>query len=308
MFGKNMILGRDGQHPGLPLWFLEDAYRNWSAGETLFDHVVSAAKEVGEDATLILTSENLAQPGMSRLFSGIDRVLETHVIFYMRPQTDWIPSAWKQWAVKKGVSLGTFINDCLKRSHPANERNIGDWASTLPHAKITVRPFFPDVMKAGNPAADFFDLLGFDGYDTSRLHEQANPSIDYSLMHVLMLNAKDIFEGIHDNRFSDKIEKMLPERYKRANAAMLSTEVAEMIEQHFREENLRILSRYCGLSEGFYQDHYAVKPRTASYMEKADAEIFERAFGILAEANGGEWAARVIAAALADMATDFRSS
>jgi hypothetical protein len=294
MFGENMALGRSGRHPGFPLWFLEDANKNWPAGKTLFDSITSVARNVGAGGTLILSSENLSQLGMPRLFAGIDSVLDTHVVFYMRPQTDWIPSAWKQWASKTGVPIGVFIDNCLKHGHPANASIVDGWRNALPRAKITIRPFFRDVMKQGNPAIDFFELIGFGNYKTDRLQDQANPSIDYSLMHVLMLNAKSNFDDIHDNRLSDALAAILPERYKRANIAMLSKEAAERIERHYRDENLHVLKTYCGLSEDFYNSHYSVKAHSESYMEKPDAEMVQRAFDILAELKGGEWAARFI--------------
>lgn len=308
MFGKDMNLGRDGEHPGLPLWFLEDADKNWLEGQTLISHLNAAAGSVGKNGNLILTSENLNQPGMPRLFAGIDDVLDTHVIFYMRPQTDWLPSAWKQWASKTGLPIGTFIENCLKRGHPANASDINGWANALPNAKITVRPFFRDVMKDGNPAIDFFNLIGFSDYDPTRLQGKANPSIDYSLMHVLMLNSKANFEGIHDNKLSDVVTSILPEKYRRTNISMLSTETAERIEEHFRSENLAILSTFCNLPEDFYRTHYNVEPCSESYMDKTDEEIFQRAFGILAKTKGGEWAANLLADALADIATSSRSS
>lgn len=307
MFGKDMKVGRDGIHPRLPLWFLEDAAKNYPHDQTLTERVRRGFAEVGDGATLLLTSENLEQANMPRLFVGADQDADVTVIFYMRPQADWIPSAWKQWAMKKGVPLGAFVKQCLTRNRPQNLASVETWARTLPSAKIIVRPFFRDAMVGGNPAADFFSLIGFESFDEGSLAEPVNPSMDYSLLHVMMRNAKDLFEGIHDNRLERRLSGMLPDYARSTNAPMLSDEAAAKVEAHFRDENLHILRTYGGIedAESFYRDHYLPSPTNGtSYMDADEAEVLARGFRILMEAMGTERTAGVLGSMIKDEAKD----
>ena len=308
MFGMDMKVGRDGVHPRLPLWFLDGAAKGFAKGQTLTAKVRSGIAEVGDDATLLLTSENLGQVNMPRLFVGADQEAEVTIVFYMRPQVDWIPSAWKQWALKTGIPLGAFVEQCLASNRPQNLASVEAWAKTLPSAKIIVRPFFRDAMAGGNPAADFFTLIGFEAFDQASLPERVNPSMDYSLLHVMMKNAKHLFEGVHDNGLERRLSGILPEYARATNAPMLSDEVAAQVEKHFRDENLHILGTYSQIedAEDFYRSHYLPKPTNgASYMEADEAQILARSFSILMEAMGTERAAAVLGSMLKDEAKEM---
>jgi hypothetical protein len=307
MFGKDMRVGRDGVHPGLPLWFIENAAKNFAKGETLMEKVRSGLADVGDDAALLLTAENLEHVNKPRLFVGADQEAEVTVVFYMRPQVDWIPSAWKQWAMKRGIPLGAFVKQCRARNRPQNLASLETWAKTLPSAKIIVRPFFRDAMAGGNPAVDFFTLIGFEEFDADLLAEPVNPSMDYSLLHVMMRNAKDLFEGIHDNKLERRLSGMLPEYARATNAPMLSNEAAAQVEAHFRDENLHILRTYGGIedAEAFYRTHYLPSPTNGtSYMDADEAEVLARGFRILMEAMGTDRAAAVLGSMIRNEAED----
>jgi hypothetical protein len=59
---------------------------------------------------------------MAQLFAGLDNQFEVWVIFYLRPQLQWIPSAWKQWGLKKGVPLSDFfLSVSMPTDHGSDE-------------------------------------------------------------------------------------------------------------------------------------------------------------------------------------------
>jgi len=286
LFGKNITLGRDGAHPRLPLWCLEDAARE---GRMLTETVLQAAGTVGPDDTLLLTSENLSQLSMPALFAGIDRHLDVTVVFYMRPQTDWIASAWKQWGLKTGVTLEAYASGCLELHHPSYLSFIEAWQNALGSARILVRPFFMDVMAGGDPAVDFFSIIGFEDYRADLLGSAVNSSMDCSLLHVMMLNASSLFTGIHDLRLDQRLTPRLPAEARSSNLPMLSDDMQAAIEEHFREETQAILRRFSGITDvdRFYADHFVPRPNGGrSYMEADEAELLSKCFSILMEALG----------------------
>lgn len=303
MLGSDLSVGRGGEHPGLPIWFLEEAARR--EGECLTSRMVKAASDLPDGSTLILSSENLDQDrlGMASLFAGLDNEMDVTVVFYMRPQGEWIPSAWKQWAVKLGHPLDAFVRHCLNQHRPSFLSSITAWERALPAAKIMVRPFFRDVLVGGNPAADFFTLIGFNDFEAGALNEPVNSSVDYSLLHVMMRGAGTIFDGgRHDLDVEGRLSKMLPDQFRATNIKMLSDKSAVAIEEHFREENLTILRTYCDIPDvqSFYDTHFKPKLGGSSYMEADEKAMLIRCFDILIEAMGPERGAAALATMFRD--------
>ena len=98
---------------------------------------------------------------MADLFAGIDGECAVSVTFYLRPQLQWIPSAWKQWGLKTGASFSDFIAQCIGTRTPAFKRDIENWKSMLPRANIDVRFPIPELLAGGNPAQNFSNCSAF---------------------------------------------------------------------------------------------------------------------------------------------------
>jgi len=124
---------------GTPIWCLEQA-RKHSENLTrrLNAEIAPLLKRKGHQLA-IPSAEKLTNPGMADLLAGLDSQCDVSIIFYLRPQLQWIPSAWKQWGLKTGASLSDFVAQCLDSRTPAFKRDIETWKSTLPAANIHVR-------------------------------------------------------------------------------------------------------------------------------------------------------------------------
>jgi len=93
---------------------------------------------------------------MAPLFAGLDNEFEVDVIFYLRPQFQWIPSAWKQWELKRGMSLNDFVAHCINTGRPRFKLGIETWRPALPSAALHVRLLIPELLTGRDPAGDFF--------------------------------------------------------------------------------------------------------------------------------------------------------
>ena len=142
------------------IWSVERARKKSANLMQRLGGEIAAISKRKEDHLAILSAENLANPGMAELFSGFDSQFEISVIFYVRPQFQWIPSAWKQWGLKTGVALGDFVSQCIEDRTPSFRAGIESWKSALPAATLHVRFLIPELLTGGNPAQDFFNLLG----------------------------------------------------------------------------------------------------------------------------------------------------
>jgi len=285
VFDKDLKIARMAADlVGTPIWFLEQARKkSKTLAQRLADEIAPLLKRK-EDHLAILSAENLANPGMAQLFAGLDTEFEVSILFYLRPQLQWIPSAWKQWGLKTGVPLGDFASQCIETRTPGFRRDIENWQSTLPAAKIHVRFFIPELLFGGNPAHDFFHLLGLSEKAYHFEGEARNPSLDVSVLHVLSKNPH-LFSDVHDNKLTLALTRALSKKFRSTNIQMLSQEQEASIEESFRDENRWLLNRYCTAPDldRIYKEHFTPRTANARYSDMTDVELIFRCLGIVLE-------------------------
>jgi hypothetical protein len=291
LFGKELKIAHTPADLGVPLWFLEAAREMGEPlAQKLTDEIESIRVPNGNGIG-ILTAENLSRPDMAPLFAGLDSRLDISLIFYLRPQLEWIPSAWKQWGLKRGRSLSDFVAHCIRIGRPPFKLGIETWRSALPAAKIHVRFLIPELLIGGNPAADFFDLVGLSRDRYVIGEEPRNPSLDYSILHVLSRNP-DLFSSIHDNKVMKELLRALPAKFQSTNIQMLSREEETRIEESFRDQNLWLLNTYCsGIDvDRIYRTYFMPQEAEARYSSMTDLDLIYRCLGIILEsiAAGGD--------------------
>ena len=293
IFDKDLRIARTAAGLiGTPIWCLEEA-RKHSENLTrrLSPAIAPLLKRMGHHLA-ILSAENLANPGMADLFAGLDTQCDVSVIFYLRPQLQWIPSAWKQWGLKTGASLSDFVAQCVDTRTPAFKRDIERWKSTLPAANIHVRFLIPELLAGGNPAHDFFNLLGLSEKEYEFESEARNPSLDVSVLHVLSKNPH-LFSDVHDNSLTLALTRALSKKFRSTNIQMLSAEQEARIEECFREENRWLLNTYCSDADvdGVYCMHFMPSKTDARYSDMTESELIYRCLGIILESiasSGGQ--------------------
>jgi hypothetical protein len=283
VFDKDLRIARTAADLiGTPIWSLEQARKqSENLMRRLSAEIASLLKRKG-DHLAILSAENLANPGMADLFAGLDSQCEVSVIFYLRPQLEWIPSAWKQWDLKTGTSLSDFVAQCVNTRTPTFRRDIESWKSTFPAANIRVQFLIPELLAGGNPAQDFFNLLNLSQQDYRFESEARNPSLDVSVLHVLSKNPH-LFSDVHDNRLMLALTRALPKEFRSTNIEMLSAEQEARIEESFRDENRWLLNTYCsdGEVDQIYRTHFTPRKADARYSDMTESELIYRCLGII---------------------------
>jgi hypothetical protein len=284
LFGKDLTIAHDYADLGTPIWFLQDAK---DKGEQLTEKLareISSAVKGDADRISILSAENLANPAMPQLFAGLDGQFDVRVIFYLRPQRQWIPSAWKQWELKKGTPLGEFVWHCIKSRKPAFRLSIEKWQRLLPAAKVDVRFLIPELLAKASPAQDFFNLLGLFDKKYQIATEALNPSLDFSILHVLSKNPH-LFSGVHDNKLMEALTCALSKGFRSTNIEMLSPEQDAQIEECFRDENLWLLNTYCsGIDVNrIYRTYFTPQEAQSRYSSMNEIDLIYRCLGIILE-------------------------
>jgi hypothetical protein len=295
VFDKDLKIARTASDlVGTPIWTLAEAReKSENLTKRLADEIASVAKRK-TDQLAILSAENLANPSMHELFAGLDSQFEVWVIFYLRPQLQWIPSAWKQWGLKEGVPLGDFVSRCIEGYRPSFKLAIDTWKTAFPMATFHVRFLIPELLRNGNPARDFFHLIGLSEEKYSLENEPRNPSLDVSILHVLSKNPH-LFSGVHDNTLMLALTRALSKKFRSRNIQMLSPEQEARIEERFRDENLELLKTYCsGIDvDCIYRAHFMPREAEARYSSMTESELIYRCLGIILEsiAFGGDQSA-----------------
>ena len=285
VFSKDLRIARTAADLiGTPIWVLEEARKKSENLTQRFIEEIAAVAKRKADYLAILSAENLANPGMAELFLGLDRHVEVWVIFYLRPQLQWIPSAWKQRGLKEGVPLSDFVSQCIDARRPSFRAAINTWKSALPAARLHVRFLISELLTGGNLAHDFFHLLGLSEDKYNLESEPRNPSLDVAILHVLSKNPH-LFSGVHDNTLTLALTRALSKKFRSKNVQMLSSDEEARIEECFRDENLWLLETYCrGIDvDRIYQAHFLPQKADVRYSNMTDIDLIYRCLGIILE-------------------------
>jgi hypothetical protein len=284
LFDKNLRVAEDYASLGTPLWVLEDAKRKREPLSQRLGGEITAVAGANRQCIGVLSAENLADPKIAELFSGLDHEIEVCVVFYWRPQLQWIPSAWQQWGLKKGMPLDKFVSECIETRRPSYRLSIEKWKSVLPSAESHVRLLIAELLHGGNPAHDFFNLLGLraERFDIPNLAR--NPGLDFALLHVLSKNPQ-LFSDVHDNRLIRSLRAALPTKFLSTNIRMLSLEQEARIEECFRGENLWLLKTFCsGIDiDEIYRAHFTPQKTGMRYSDMKEPGLIYRCLGIILE-------------------------
>lgn len=270
-----------------PLWELDAASHDTEKRQLIRRKIAYQIEHAPADSTLILSTEVLSNPKLAPLFRGFDRRCPVEVVFYFRPQIDWIASAWKQWEIKQGITIQETIERCFASGRPGYLATVLAWREALPDARIVARPLAPRYLVGGSPTDDFFHLLGLSAPHAHQAPRSSNQSIDFALLHLLMLAHDAVFKGRHDNRVMHVLTGFLPPEYTRNRTPIIGQDYARIIHDHFLQENLRFASEFVGCEnpEQFVETFFPKTGVDKSYMDFPETEILARAHAILREAE-----------------------
>lgn len=271
-----------------PLWELESAMTNPPEAKVIKEKILAALDKGNPDTRVILSSENLANKNApKRLLRGIDEKFPVTAIFYMRPQVDWIPSAWKQWDMRQGLTLRETVDKYFEVQRPGYLTTLRAWQEAMPNARIILRPLVAGELEGGDPIKDFYHQIGatFDTSAPPAPKTNVNPSIDHALMHLMMRSHELFFSGRHDSTFMVRLLKYLPDAYKRTNAPMLSQLSCSDIYDAYYDENLTLATDFMKLEDpkAFLNRYFRKVLQGDPYETMSEDRVLSRAATIMME-------------------------
>lgn len=186
-------------------------------------------------SSLILSSENLARVGMAKNFVKLKDYFNCHFIYYIRRQDDWIISSWKQWMMKEGVTLESYVKSHMSRKLQPFRRNISEWEETLQPTSMSIRYLHKKFLVAGDLIQDFCEIVGVEYLNMNPVPD-SNKRLDSDLLHTLA-QMPFAFEGRHDNRLFALLEDRFGDSLNLRVENPLSNSDRKKILEHFSEEN-----------------------------------------------------------------------
>lgn len=224
--------------PGNTLWSLQKQ-RETQDISPLLNWVDFCASQLPEKK-LILSSECLMQPEWPALFQTVAKHTDIHLIYYVRRQDQLLLSAWRQWGLKRGLSLDAFLSRRLKNKQPNFVDIASAWSNNMEIASHHIRFIQPPFLTGGNVINDLCKFLGLPAQGYSEVENQ-NISIDARLALFLNKHA-DLFSSVHD----EEIFTLLRGQDTREPEVRLqfNTEQFREIQQVFEPLNQQLLKKY----------------------------------------------------------------
>lgn len=245
------------------------------------------------DTTCVISSESLSnQDDYPALFRRARDLFDVTVIAYVRPQHDWLPSAWRQFGVRAGVPLEAFVDRHLRRGYPAFLPILDAWAAMFGAGRVIARPMRRTALVGGDLRVDFCARLGWptEGLDLTAESMTANTSFDFDILSVLA-TAHGVLAGDRTTKVFGFLQTHLPDAALSAGRVPLSPDRQAEIHRTFLPTNRALQEKYFpdvpfedafGAPDGFAARNTSdtlpeATARTLAYMiavaQSQDAEI-----------------------------------
>ena len=228
--------------PGNPLGALQDIKASGDISP-LERWITAATQKYNKH---ILSSECLFELKWPKLFTKLTDLVDIQLIYYVRRQDEILLSAWRQWGLKKGLSLGDFITERLETGQPDYWSNMAPWINKVGlvghHVRFTSAPF----LKGGSILSDFCDHLELDMAEMAHVENQ-NVSHDARLLEF-MSHRPELFSSVHD----DSIFELLRDKSQtRPDYRLRLTEAQfDAVHRTFEARNQGFLGKFHAEAQG----------------------------------------------------------
>ncbi|SIT18293.1 hypothetical protein [Paracoccus saliphilus] len=202
--------------------------------------------------TLVLSSEGFGERAM-----GTDKIqwlkdqfpdFEITVIAYIRRQDSYFLSTYQE-SVKAGRSRPFNFSDHGKVKELYFGQRLAPWRTIFGEQNVLVRPFDPKFWPEGELFFDFLQAIGA-ARDGTALQAPENEGLDYRAVEFMRQinqfvteagrDAGNLRQRVRANKLTATFSQLLETKGK-VQKMSLSTEQAEILRRHFRNDNIDAL-------------------------------------------------------------------
>lgn len=233
---SELQLSSEETPPGNPISFLQtqresgdlSAIENW---------LWQAAEDYNK---LLLSAECFSEWFWHKPFVELSEKVDIHLLYYVRRQDEVLLSAWRQWGLKKGMSLDAFIKHRVVEKHPDYLNILWPWLNKVSVKRFHVN-FVSDNFLGGKGLLENAAYwLGID-YGKMQLVKNQNISVDARLLQF-MSSRPQYFETIHDDTILQLLSSAFPSQ--KPLRLSLNEEQFELIQGTFEPTNQELLRRF----------------------------------------------------------------
>lgn len=214
---------------------------------------------------------------------------DVHIIVYLRPQVEWLASAFNQSIKTEGlrepgqenyVSDRAYLDFC--KPGLLYGPRLDAWANAFPNARLEVVPYIRSALKGQNAAIDFAHRAGIGHIETpnSIQRRTINDSLTREYLEVKkILNKNRVSKS--EERARIFVLRELSRKSKLGTEYRIEEDVIRDLEAYVAEDNLSLSARYLQGKEPFSaRSSYSVDripPLGAGEVDAAMA-AFEKAY------------------------------
>jgi hypothetical protein len=244
-FVPDRLLGTSNKVTGEHVFSIEK-YFGQNDTDGLTDIISNLAQHAAKNKKkLLLSGENMSNPGRFNFFAKLASVADIKVIFYIRRQDEFVTSSWQQWHSKIEHDFHGWLILALRQLGNW-EQIINGWTSVLGKDAIILRVFERDEFPEGNIMQDFLQCLGIDSQKITADYtgDMSNPSFS-DIITPLVAGNRAIFENANDNEFYKLVQKLTGDLYvKKKRVSLLTPIQRDKIIEFYRGQNQRVCQKY----------------------------------------------------------------
>lgn len=225
-----------------PLWYLDAAGRNPVRVE---EDLAERLPQLRDCEALVLSAENLALPETAQAILPLVERFETSIIYYVRRQDHFLLSSWRQWGMKRGITLAQHILRRVAEGKPDFPGTLAMWSRHVPAERMHVRFIDPPWLDGGDLGSDLFGALGYRADDLTP-PAATNPSPDRAVL-MFLARHKELFASVHDDapvEILQRADSGVPRRLQ------LDRHVQRSLKLVYDPSNVDLCQRYMGRADG----------------------------------------------------------
>ncbi|MBK1623192.1 hypothetical protein [Afifella marina] len=211
------------------------------APEAFADHLRARMAAIeAPDARFVLSTEILFNPGHAALFVPLLGEISVRVAYYIRRQDRVLLAAWRQWGLKRGLSLPEFIAYRMNSGLPDYETTIAEWGELAGEGALHLRFLDPRFLTRGDLFADFAEFLKTPAEGLAAVANE-NVSPDARLLRFLSRHS-GLFESLDDDRPIDVLA--MGRSGDGAEKLKLPKNLFDLVRRRYEARNQEILARF----------------------------------------------------------------
>lgn len=229
---------------GWPLWLVEKA-KNEPA-TFLRDALVAALDQAPVDNVrkLVLSAENLSDPDTAAVLDGVLEEFEPTLVYYMRRQDHFLVSSWRQWSMKRGISLEEHVARRIAERRPAFSKTLALWESRIGKRRIHARFVDSRFLEGENIISDIGKALNIAvPADGSLIRENESP--DRAILLYLQRHP-ELFRDVHDD---SAVARMVACDSGPIERLVLSRHLQRTVKLAYEDDNQYLLQEYARSSD-----------------------------------------------------------